>query len=291
VCYLAESSYYQSIGQYNISGSTPQVISDINNVTSTITESITATYISNSLYLYCASNDSGAVVQVDYTSSPPDVSYSFIDNLYDLNIVAANNNYLYLINTIDTGDSWNNIVSQYNASTGIEISSNFINLGSKYASALAISNDGNYLYIGIYNTIRVYDANTGYEISGNFINDISNGDVTGIAISNNYLYVLVVLIQTDNGTETTSYAVNKYNVYTQSQTVSASYTLVSSGVDANGNAVTASSSFSATASGDTLESALASLGKHTNKNFIEVKIRDFSCYNKNTTHSIEFAIK
>jgi len=294
VCYLPSNSYNQSIGQYNVSGTTPRPISNINNVPSTITSSIAATDISGVLHLYCASFDSHGVVSVDYTLiQQPIVNNSFIQNLYNLNLVAAYKNYLYLPNTIlNTNTNTNtNIVSKYNASTGMEISGNFINLRSSFPLAIAISNDGNYLYIGIENTIRVYDANTGNEISGKIIN-ISNGTVIGIAISNKYLYALVEFIQNDNKTETISYSVNKYNVYSQSQTVSGLYKITSVGVDREtGLNVTSNATYSATASGDNQKSALAELNNYASANFIQEIISGFSTSYNNAKYVIELDIE
>jgi len=74
-------------------------------------------------------------------------------------------------------------------------------------------------------------------------------------------------------------------------TLGATYKITSAGVNRNtGIAVTANATYSATASGDTLESAVVSLGNHVNRNFIQGNIFDFLRNNKNTNYNIEFKI-
>lgn len=75
-------------------------------------------------------------------------------------------------------------------------------------------------------------------------------------------------------------------------TVGGTYKITSAGVNRKtGIAVTATATYSATASGDTLKSAFESLGYCANIDFIQGNVFDFSRYNRNAKHIIEFDIR
>uniref|UniRef100_A0A6C0E7I1 Leucine-rich repeat domain-containing protein n=1 Tax=viral metagenome TaxID=1070528 RepID=A0A6C0E7I1_9ZZZZ len=107
----------------------------------------------------------------------------------------------------------------------------------------------------------------------------------------NYFYTNI----TNNGYNN-SYTVNiTYNPpYTPTlpsptTTVAATYTVTSSGRDLAGNVVTGSSTFSATASGNSKNDAIKSSHTHANDIFVLPTVSDFSSKYTNVTHTITYS--
>lgn len=100
----------------------------------------------------------------------------------------------------------------------------------------------------------------------------------------NYFYTNL----TQKGYNVTYYP--RYQPAPTTATVSATYTLTSSGVDpATGNVVTASSTFSATASGNTKDDATTSAHSYAHNNFVLPSASNFSLNYTNVTHSITYS--
>ena len=97
-----------------------------------------------------------------------------------------------------------------------------------------------------------------------------------------------------NNLNLNGYNVTYYPSYTPpspTTTVEATYTLTSSGTDATGNVVTTTSSFTASASGDSIESATNSMHDHAHKNFLLPNTTKFSRKHQNDTHTLTFTYK
>jgi len=107
--------------------------------------------------------------------------------------------------------------------------------------------------------------------------------------SNEYVVNYFYTNLTNNGYNS-SYNYNvTYNPQypTTQSTVAATYIVTSTGTDAKGNVVTASSSFTASARGDSTESATNSLNDHTHNKFLKETITAFSSKYKNCSHTVE----
>jgi len=242
------------------------------------------------LYVANGGNNTIGVYDVTGTTSVT-INANFITGLDNPHGIAISGNYLYVSN-YNSGT-----IGVYNVSdtTSVTINANFIT-GLNGPYDIAISD--NYLYVANYNsgTIGVYNVSdtTSVTINANFITGLDNP--TGIAIGGNYLYVscaditAVYVDQYSSEGSIVQYSIYKHgtgsDVTTPPQsTVAATYTLTSSGRDANGNVVTATSSFTASASGDSTESATNSLHDHAHKIFLLPNTKKFSRKYRNTTHN------
>ena len=260
---------------------------------------------SNPFYTYSNNSENLNNIQFEMTENlpVPPFNNNFTKVILGKNVTIINENAFNLCEQLSSVTIPNSVTSiGDNAFCGCNLNSVII--------PDSVTSIGEFAFYGNYPLTTISVGNSVSSIGSYafmYIALNSPNDLTLNYGTNEYVYNYFYTNITNNGYNNSSYTVNvTYNPPYQT-TVEATYTLTSSGTDptgngasstfavggteSTGNVVTASSTFTASASGINKEDAIKSLIKHVNEKFVSPKVIEFSSKYRNDSHNLTFTHK